>query len=419
MKSGLCDISPGILLRLALDGEALSELQCQILDIDDPDSFWYEKQGTSAFLNIVSEDDLAGAEEIERSADHDFVEDLSYLDFVYTGNLTPSPHAGDGSAGSSNPDIIEADSILGETRLIVSRGGLADQTVIVSSDVSNTFESNPPSLPRSDDFSFETVEDMSRLEQYLGQKLSLLMARCTLEESAEEVKIATIGQLWSLSRRRLSVGVSRREVDVILRAVCDRVCYQKRGEITTHADGQAQPMEEKEAGSSVGNISPLRGIRSEMSDLEKSVIVRRFVQYKPLHQVSRELGLNSYVVKELCERARKEVMASLDATTTQDILSEVWREFVTGTRNAAMPEKTPTTLSERKKRLLRVQDCLFWLGLGALVTALGALVGRGEVVLLTAALVTAYAIVAILTPSPLDDAKKDAGSGKFRPSLGL
>jgi hypothetical protein len=413
LMNGLRNISPDVLLTLALDGETLSELQCRVLEVDNPDSFWYQKQGTEAFLDVIREDSPAEAEENEPDIGFDLLRETGFLGFVYSGNLGPSLPVSESPAGTMVPEM---------TCSITAAGILETQTTIVSGKVPTASE-DTPLLPRwNGAFGIESVEDISHLEAVLRKKLQRVAVGNVSTMKSEEVVLTTISQLWSLSRRRGSTSVSARDVNDVLMTVWRHMHRRETRAHGTHIAGQSEPAVEGENHSNAASRPADLETHSVVSDLEKSVLVRRFVQYKPVHQISRELGLNSYLVKEICERVRKEVTASLAARSTEHVPTEVWSTVVTGVPVSGRPE-SPAAVAPAVKRGRRrrwILHCLFWLLLGVVITALVSTAGRpamlGEVVALVA---TAYISVAIVTPSSTVTAADSTSQTTSAPSLCL
>ena len=404
LVNGLRNISVDILLALARDREALSDLQCRVLEIDEPESFWGRKQGTGAFLNVVDSGVSADAGETDRTTELDFFRATSSLGFVYLGNVGASSEG----VASSFTRTCAAEV----TCSITASGILETQTTIAAGSEPDVLESQPTSR-WAGHFSLESVEDVSRIEEHLRKRLSRWAAGDVSSRCTEEVILATISEVWAFLLTRDVKSVSSRELDNILHGVYARILKR-----TTRSPDRLHQEVEGDNRSRTGDGPVAFGDRPKISELEKSVLVRRFVQYKPVHQIARELGLNSYLVKEICERTRKQVMDSLNARGAQDAMTNVWSTLITGaavTGGATQNATSPTSMRKRSF-LSRTKDCLFWLLLGAIVTALMAALGPIEMRGAVLTLIGTYALVSIMTPSSQGSEQIPAPDGSSFPS---
>jgi hypothetical protein len=381
LRDGLRNISLETLVALALDGEALSELQCRVLEIDDENSFWCKKQETDGFWDTTSADDLAEAEN-GAIRESDASRERSPQDFMYWGNLRPIAGALEERSINMVPEMacsIGAGGILGTWTISVSEG-ISDSTDIAA----------PLRSSWNDDFDFDSVDDVVRLDEHLRRRLVQLAPDSVSAHDVEEIVLAVISHLWSLSRRPGSKGVSLREVNGALQDMCAGIQCKKRAPPTEGIPVSFQP--DGKDGRCRANIN---SHAPDISALEKSVLVRRYVQYKAVHQVSRELGLNIHMVKEICERARRAAMDSIEARSAQNDVT---------VRSTLIPQVTKkpsgSSLGTAKRRTLeRVQECLFWVVLGATMTALSAVAGRMEMIGGVMAVGATYALLSLLQPS--------------------
>jgi hypothetical protein len=388
LKNGLRNINLDVLHKLVVDAETLSGLQCLVLEVDDPKSFWSLKHHDDTYLYVATAD----VEAEEDVADTE----LSPPTVVHTGALKSNPGIWTGPAIAATTNHLTMDAAAGMTCLIAENNAWASGGIMASG--CSTMPENPlPPSPDEGGFSFACRSDLVRLDTHVRSKLSGLTAGKLSEQDIEEVTEEVIVFLLALAQRRRSADVSLREAEAAVNGVYDRVRRQQWLTGASNIVGETKRAAEygRSRGANVG---------TSLSDVEKAVLVRRFDDYMPVHQVSRELGLNRNRVQTICDRMRREVTASLDTRSSQEFSFEAWSTLVT-CFPAAMTEPAPLATPMRKswRRLGHAQECLFWLTGGAGMTALMASAGPVKMVGGVAGLVAAYlAVTALKSLSPVD-----------------